>query len=62
MAEIQAHDRQRSKRMEESFVLLTQMARSHEERHDRAEKRVANLEEAVVLLTRMVGKNFNGES
>ena len=62
MAEIQAHDRQRLKRLEESFVLLTEMARSHEERHDRTEARVANMEEAVALLTRIVGKSANGES
>ena len=62
MAEIHARDQQRIKRLEESFVLLTEMARSHEERHDRTEARVANMEEAVALLTRIVSKNSNGES
>lgn len=62
MAELQARDPQRIKRLEESFILLTQMARSHEERHDRTEARVANMEEAVALLTRIVSKDSNGES
>ncbi len=47
-------DAARTARLEASFVMLTELARSADERADRTEYRVAGLEEAYVNLAKIV--------
>ncbi len=53
VAETQARDTARIARLEASFVMLTELARSADERADQTERRVAGLEESFSILTEL---------
>lgn len=53
LAEAQTKDTARIARLEASFVMLTELARSADERADRTERRVAGLEESFSILTEL---------
>ncbi|HZH32430.1 MAG TPA: hypothetical protein VEY11_16820 [Pyrinomonadaceae bacterium] len=50
-------DRARLVRLEESFVVLTELASRHEERLDQNDRRSARLEESIAELRRLTGRN-----
>lgn len=67
LAESQAVERERSARdqarlirLEESFVVLTDLAGRHEERLDQNDRRAARLEESIAELRRLTGQNGDG--
>ena len=50
-------DRARLVRLEESFVVLTELASRHEERLDQNDRRAARLEESIAELRRLSERN-----
>ncbi|HZH89368.1 MAG TPA: hypothetical protein VEX70_01990 [Pyrinomonadaceae bacterium] len=57
LAESDAIDRARRVRLEESFVVLLELAGRHEERLDQNDRRAARLEESMAELRRLTGQN-----
>jgi hypothetical protein len=55
-------DAPRIARLEDSFVTLTRLAERFNERLDEHHTRVADVEQAVVMLTKLVGEGHNGEA
>jgi hypothetical protein len=53
----QERDRARTARLEESFLVLIELASRHEERLDAGDRRAANLETAIAELRRMLDKD-----
>ncbi|MDQ1558412.1 MAG: hypothetical protein QOD32_1472 [Pyrinomonadaceae bacterium] len=60
LAESNAVDRARRVRLEESFVMLLELAGRHEERLDRNDRRAARLEESIAELRRLTERNGDG--
>jgi hypothetical protein len=50
-------DQSRLARLEESFVMLMELAGRHEERLDQNDRRAARLEESIAELRRLTGRN-----
>ena len=57
LAESSAVDHARRVRLEESFVMLLELAGRHEERLDQNDRRAARLEESIAELRRLTGQN-----
>ena len=55
-------DAVRLARVEEAYVSMMRLVERHEERLDNHETRVADIEGAIVILTRLLEKNSNGSS
>jgi len=53
----QERDRARTARLEESFLVLIELASRHEERLDAGDRRAANMETAIAELRRMIDKD-----
>ncbi|HYG11727.1 MAG TPA: hypothetical protein VD835_17405 [Pyrinomonadaceae bacterium] len=57
LAESNASDRARLVRLEESFVVLLELAGRHEERLDQNDRRAARLEESIAELRRFTERS-----
>lgn len=60
LAESNASDRARIVRLEESFVVLLELAGRYEERLDQNDRRAERLEESIAELRRLTGRNGEG--
>ncbi|HEY9405579.1 MAG TPA: hypothetical protein VIQ24_23215 [Pyrinomonadaceae bacterium] len=60
LAESNAVDRVRRVRLEESFVVLTELASRYEERLDQNDRRLVRLEESIAELRRLTEQNGDG--
>ncbi|MEA2176033.1 MAG: hypothetical protein QOD00_3625 [Blastocatellia bacterium] len=55
-------DTVRLARLEEAFVVVSRLSQRYDERLDEHQARISNVENAIVILTRLVNEGHNGQA